>query len=359
MTHRRSALVPSIQKTGTVGSISLSEATTGTAPEISQLLFIQAFPMSFSIFWRLALVMPVLLIGLFIYGFIGGLLGLLIGLLFPVMSFFITFLVSASSAVIPALFGTRYGLHSMDIPPSNGIKGLIFPALAYGAVEGIGATLVIGLSLGLLLLFSSSDFAQLADSAELAPQFLEPAFFAPILVVLLICLLGICAIRACLLVPIASASVGRDPDGMKYTPFRHFGSAFGPLFALVILSYVGMIIIYCGIMIAIFATGTVETLAAETQELTNMINGRVDIRPLWTLIWLTVIYILVGFWAFSVQCAGGVLGYLKLGDGRSKTDASLNIQASQKPSPPPIAKSGPKMSNEDLRALRKSREFRD
>ena len=284
---------------------------------------------------------------------------MLIGLLFPAMSFILTFLVSASSAVIPILIGTRYGLHSMDVWPSNTIKGLIFPAIAYGAVEGVGITLAIALSAGLVLLTTSSDTMQLTETAEFSPQYLEPWFAVPFLAALLICFLAICAIRASLLVPIASASIGRDPDGMKYTPFRHFGASFWPLFGLVAISFIGMAIVLSGVLIAIFVTGAIDTLVAEAQELPGMISGINDIRPLWSLIGLAVLYVLIGLWSFSIQCAGGVLGYLQLGNGKSATKGPAQAQTPRQPTPPPVTKSGPKMTNEELRALRKSREFRD
>ncbi len=318
------------------------------------MLFAQAFPLSFSIFWRLAMVTPVMLIGLTIYALVGTLLGFLVGLLIPALSFIAIFLIMASSTVIPTLIGTRLGLQAKEIRPSIKIWGLVVPAMVYGAVEGVSMTLIMGLMIGLSLLVTSPDISILNEATDLMGQYLDPSLALPGFAALVAVFLSICSIRASLLVPITSASIGHDPDGLTYTPFRHFRASFGPLFALTVLSYVGMVILH-GILIAlILMSGYAMALQADMQALSNMVYGRAPIRFLWSPLVLFAIYTLIGIWAYSLQCAGGVLGYLKLMDGPDQTP--IPNRPRPQPTAPPIAKSGPKLSSDDLRALRKSRQ---
>lgn len=319
------------------------------------MLFAQAFPLSFSIFWRLAMVMPFMLIGLMIYALVGLLLGFLAGFLIPALSFIVTFLIMASSAVIPTLIGTRLGLQAKEIRPSIKIWGLVVPAMVYGVVEGISMTLVMGLMIALSLLVTSPDISLLNEATDLMGQYLDPSLALPGFVALVAVFLSMCSIRASLLVPITSASIGRDPDGLTYTPFRHFRASFGPLFALTVLSYVGMVILHAILIVLILVSGYALTLQADMQELYNMAYGRAPIRFIWSPVVLFAIYTLIGVWTYSLQCAGGVLGYLKLMDGSDATPTPARPRP--QPTPPPVAKSGPKMSSDELRALRKSRQF--
>jgi len=300
-----------------------------------------------------------MLIGLTIYSLVGILLGFLIGLLLPAVSIIVTFLIIASTSAIPILLGTRFGLQSRDVRPSIKVWGLVVPAMIYGVVQGVGMTIVFGLMIVFTLVLPSSAIPQLNETSDLAREYLGSTWAIPAVAGLVAVFLSTCSIRASLLVPITSASIGRDPDGLHYTPFRHFRASFGPLFVLTVLSYVGSIILSAGALILTLVTGYAETLSAEAAEFGNMVNGRAPIRPLWFLIFSFLAYSLIGLWVFSLQCAGGVLGYLKLAEEANAQSASNMTAALRQPSPPPIAKSGPKMSNEDLRALRKSREFRD
>lgn len=322
------------------------------------MLVFQAFPLSFSIFWRFALALPIILIGLFLYGFIGGLISFLLGLIFPPLAIFVTFLIGASSGVIPALVGARFGLQARGIRPKVGYRALIVPALAYGTVEGITATICMAFAIGaffLLTSFSSANLAVLAENPELAARLWDPSLTLPVVAALAISFFGICAIRAALLVPVASGSIGRDPDDRPYTPFRHFGASFGSIFALVILSYIGLIFIYAVAVIVVFATGFFTQLQDEFVELSSMINGFAPIRPLWSLIGLFVANVLIGFWAFSLQSAGGALGFLKL---RDELGTATHVDTEQPIAQPSAAipPTGPRLSSDELRALRKSRE---
>ncbi len=319
------------------------------------MLFIQAFPLSFSIFWRLALVSPVLLIGLTLYAFVGLLVGFLIGLLFPALSFILTFLIMASSSVLPTLIGTRMGFQAKGVRPGIRVWGLFVPAVIYGAVEGVSVTLILVLVAGVSVVLISPDILRQNEVTDLVYQYADTTWAFAVPLALISVFLSICSIRASLLVPITSASIGRDPDGLHYTPFRHFRASFGPLFALTIFSYVGMLILHAGLIIVFVLTGYAETLQADLMEFNSMTDGSAVIRPIWSLIVLFIIYMLIGTWAFSLQCAGGVLGYLRLREESPKLSELL--QSNQKQRSQPDSQADPRMSAEDLRALRKSREF--
>lgn len=316
------------------------------------MLFAKAFPLSLSIFWRLAVVLPVMFIGLTLYNLAGALVGFLLGLIFPPFAFIVTFLIMASSSVVPTLLGTRMGLQVKGVKPSTSIKGLFAPAVIYGAVEGVSVTLIIGVIVAASVFVISPDILQQSEVADLALEYVDPSWVLPGLLGLLAVFLSVCSIRASLLVPITSASIGRDPDGMHYTPFRHFRASFGPLFALTIFSYVGMIALHAVLIVLMITMDFFGSLQADLQEFENMTKGMASIRPLWSLIGLFAVYMLIGTWAFSLQCAGGVLGHLRLRDTAPKL--AEVIEANLKPKQDSDA--APRMSAEDLRALRKSRQ---
>ncbi len=317
------------------------------------MLVIDAIPFSFSILWRFVVTFPILVIGLVLYGLVGGLIGALFGFLFPGTNVLIVFLVSASSSVIPVLVGARFGFQSRHIRPSSGYKKLILPALMYGALETLITALALLPILGTaMLLFTPDalDFAT-AQGSEIS-QILETS--GPLLALALVPLIAICGIRACLLVPMASASIGRDPNNHSYTPFRNFGASFWPLFALVVLSYLGMAIIYAVSFVVLLALAATGILDGQIQDLQAMIDGTAPFRPNWAMIVIAAVYIVIALWSFSLQCAGGVLGYLKLSGGSAPiTGAEVS---DPQPVPPPTTNSGPRMTAEELRALRKSRQ---
>ncbi|WP_170476732.1 hypothetical protein [Ruegeria arenilitoris] len=319
----------------------------------------QAIPLSFSIFWRLVIALPFMLIGLVLYVIVGTILELLISILFPTSAIFLAFLIIASASALPILLGARFGLQSMNVKPSNRIRTLVIPAVIYGAVQSAGMTLILALMLAIPLLLTSSEIFQLDAFKDVALRFLEPSLAIPAVAVVVAVFLSACSFRASMLVPIASASIGRDPDSLTYTPFRHFRASFGELFGLTVLSYVGSTTLYAILITLLFLSGTTETLSADAVEVRNMIYGTAAVRPVWSLIGLSVAIMLIGVWTYSLQCAGGVLGYQKLREDLAIAASKANAQLDRASTPPHLTKTGPKMSPEELRALRKSREFRD
>ena len=322
--------------------------------------FAQSISLSLSILWRFALTFPVLLIGLFLYGALGGVIGLLIGFILPGSTFVTTFLVSASSGVIPVMVGARFGFQSKLIRPSVGYRKLIIPALAYGAAESVAIGLVLAPVVGLALVQIAPDLVALTTSPVAPAREWLASLGASVTIAGLAVGVTVFAVasaaRASLLVPLAAASLGRDPDGLPYTPFRNFGAGFWPLFGLVALSYLAMLVLYVLAFLAVSLVVGIGALEAEAQEIADMIDGTASVRPVWSVILLFASFTLVGLWGLSLQCAGGVLGYLKL---RGESDLNRN-QVHDASSPAPQSPNvEQRISAEDLRAMRKSRQQRD
>ncbi len=321
------------------------------------MLVFQSFVLSFSILWRFVLTFPILVIGLLLYGLVGGLIGGLIGFIAPGAFLLILFLISASSSVIPILVGARFGFQSKHMRPSHGYKALIVPALAYGAAEamviGIASVPVFGFS-GLMMSPTSLGLGTF-DSEDLLNIVARPETLIAISVLPFV---AVCAIRASLLVPMASASIGRDPDNRPYTPFLHFGSSFWELFGIVALSYLSIVVFYFvifALFLVLTATGSLESYVMEIEA---MLDGSEPFRFDWSLAAIIVAYLVVALWSFSLQCAGGVLAHLRLSGGADPFAPIDPTKFDAKPAPPPPSNTGPRMSAEDLRALRKSRQSR-
>ncbi len=319
------------------------------------MLVFQAFPFSLSVLWRYIIVFPVLLVALIVYGLIGGILSALIGLLIPGLSVLISFFVGASSGVIPMLVGSRLGLQACEVSPSNSYRKFVFPAVIYGAVEAIGisvaAALIAALSIGAVSVGGGVPEDPAAFFATLSPVHIM--MFSGVVILLFA---AICALRAGFLVPIAAASIGRDPNGRPYTPFNHFGAFFLQLFAVVAISFVGAIFFFALFIVGLTAIYGPSTLVNDVQLIGEMTAGTAPFSVTAPMIATVVAYILLASWAFSYQCAGGVLAYLRLSGGAARKTPSTETLI--QPTPQPTTSSGPKMSSEELRALRKSREFR-
>ncbi len=312
---------------------------------------------SLSILWRYLLTFPFLLIGLFLFGFAGGLVGALIGFIIPGASVLATTLVSTTSSMIPILVGARLGFQARHIRPSIGLRKLIVPALAYGVAEMVAIFLLLAPAFWLALLYFAPALADLADDASLSVDAslsaVGPGLMLAVGGLVALCVAVASGVRACLLVPVASAAIGRDPDDRPYTPFRNFGAAFWPLFVTVALSYVAALFLYIATFAAFFFLIPSGALEAELREIDEMVQGTRTFQPPWTVIALVICYIAISLWTLSLQCAGAVLAYL----GLRTSPQPLQPDTDPGPAAPqPPVQSGARMSAEELRALRKSRQ---
>ncbi|WP_171209260.1 hypothetical protein [Ruegeria sp. HKCCA6948] len=321
------------------------------------MLVFKAFPLSFSILWRFVLVFPVMLVALFLYGLAGGLVGLLINLLLSGLYFIVFFFISVSSAVIPILVGNRLGFLARNMTPRGGYKKLVAPALMYGATEAILGGLLLAPIIGLQLTTSLTGLSNGFESAPVEPLSAVLSEHNP--VVALIVILGFSAVRALLMVPMAAAALGLDPNDRPYTPFRNIGKSFLPLFSLITLSYVLMVvlIIAAGIGFAAYADGNPAFANPPVYKADPSWSNMIAVfQHYWVIV---VAVFIIGIWTLSLQCAGGVLAYLKLRGGGAFVPMPETKDQPLAAAPFGAQPSGPRMSAEDLRALRKSREFRD
>lgn len=320
-------------------------------------------PLSLSILWRFALTFPVLLIGLFLYGALGALIGLLVGLILPGSAFIAGFLVSASSGVIPVMVGARFGFQSKLIRPSVGYRKLVIPAVIYGSAEAVAIGLILAPVVGLAVVQVAPDLVELTEAAESPALDWLTSAGASVSVAGLAVMASVfivaSAARASLLVPLAAASLGRDPDDMPYTPFRNFGSGFWPLFGLVVISYVAMLALYVLAFLAISLVVGTTALESGIQEISDMADGTVPLRPVWPVILLFVSFTLIGIWGLSLQCAGAVQTYLKLRGHPNETHTAEKPPRGGPSATPTSPNSDPRMSAQELRAMRKSRQHRD
>jgi len=326
-------------------------------------LLTKTIPLSLSILWRFAVTFPILLIGLFLYGALGGLIGFVIGLILPGTLFITTFLISASSGVIPIMVGARFGFQSKLIRPGVGYRKLIVPAIAYGVAESLAIGLILAPVVGLAFVQVAPDLVDLTKAPETpALDWLTSAgasVSAAGLIVMIAVFTVASAARASLLVPLAAAALGSDPDDRPYTPFRNLGASFWSLFALVAISYVSMVVLYVLAFLTVAFVAGLPALATSVTEIEGLFRGGAIENPIWPAVALFLSFILVGLWGLSLQSAGAVLAYLKLQGGRPSRHMVDPAQRMAPPAPPPSPESGPRLSADDLRALRKSRQNHD
>ena len=318
------------------------------------MIFLRAFPFSFSIFWRYIIALPALIIALFMLGFLALVAAFLASMISPVFALIIAVAFGLGAGVIPVMVGLRVGLQANYVKPRNNYLGMMKPAIGYGFFEAVVILIIGAACAGIYLLATPLALTDLvaADTTELEALLAEFGTVGPTLEWGLIGAAGFLAfaVRAALLVPLAGAAVGSDPDGRPHTPFYGFGDGFVSVFALVLISQVGLIAagpisisvldalgIYDGAMMQIWM------VASFTEDLSGLSLLR---REAFILIGTIV---LISLFFFSLQCAGAVLVYLrqrKLVGARQRAIDEILREDEEREAP---------MENTDLRELMRSR----
>lgn len=315
------------------------------------MFILRAFPFSFSILWRYALVLPIMVLVFCVYAIIAVFFGFLFGVVSPALAALLALAVGLASSVIPAMVGTRIGLQALGVQPRNSYASLILPAIGYGLFEGFCVLSIMLLTLAAVTFATPFNFMELlslnqagADAAfarllaENAPVTLAAFAVASFWVV---------AVRTALLVPFAGASVGIDPSGRVHTPFYGFGGGFWSILILVIISYIGSVVIIPIIAVltqiiglgGFFAEGLLQVEKAITEVEFDFLGAE-------ALITYGLI-ILAMLWLFSLQCAGAVLVFHNR--KRQYDIAREDYQkANEGPDEPPMPKT-------DMRELLRSR----
>ena len=312
---------------------------------------LRAFPFSFAILWRYALVFPIVFVVLAIYGGIAVLLALLLGLASPALAALVAMSFGLAASVIPAMVGTRLGLQARGVRPRNNYIGLMGPAIGYGLFEGFCLLIVFAVSLGVLLFSVSVSFP---DMLKLAAQGNDVLFArlleanAPAtLAVIGVASLWMISIRAALLVPFAGASIDKDPNGKPHTPFYGFGSGFWSILILVILSYAGMALI--GPVVGLIAgwAGYGDVLTAAAAQVTDAATDR-EVAAIGVEFFIAFgVFSLISLWIYSLQCAGAALVFL-----RHKQAYDMEFETYQDGQQKDL---DPIMPKTDMRALLQSR----
>jgi hypothetical protein len=210
------------------------------------MIFFKAFLTSFAILWRFALVLPILVILLAVFGVVAVIVAFLMGLFSSALSVAFGMAFGIASGIVAVMVGLRVGLQSYHIKPRNTYAGLIMPALGYGLIEARLVLMMIAVTLMVFILLTPLDVvALLAMNGPTDTAILTEALDANsglwMVCVLVGCAL-VAALRSALMIPLAGAAIGKDPDGRSHTPFYGFGDGFASLYPLVLVSQIGLVL---------------------------------------------------------------------------------------------------------------------
>lgn len=313
------------------------------------MLVLRALPFSFSILWRMLLVLPFVAIFAVICWVVSLFMIMFFAVISPVVAIVLMIVVSivtfSSVSILPTLVGMRLALESQGVQPKNTYGRLVLPTFGYGLIEGLLVVLVIVAFAFVLASGSPLTFNDIFmdpngfSESDVAPILTEnPSLF---LIGFLGVFIAIAAIRAALLGPLAGASVGCDPDGQPHTPLYGFGSRFLSLLIVVIVAWSGLFV--SGFVIAALAGAL--GLEAEFQAMllqSEMLIYTYDFSQLTWGVGLWIAFtILIWVWAQSYQAAGAAMAYLD----KTVVCKAIVVEQTQ------VAK----MSDDDLRNLWKSR----
>lgn len=315
------------------------------------MFILRAFPFSFSILWRYALVLPIMVLVFCVYAIIAFFFTFLFGIVSPALAVLMVIAIGLASSVIPAMIGTRIGLQALGVQPRNSYASLMLPAIGYGLFEGFCVLTIVLLTVGVVTFATPLNFLELLSLNEAG---IDAAFArlleenAPVtLAAFAVASFWVIAVRTALLVPFAGASVGIDPSGRAHTPFYGFGSGFWSILILVIISFVGTVLIGPVIAILTQLVGAGDVFLEGLLQVEKAIE---EVEFDWLGIEALISYGLISLallWFFSLQCAGAVLvfhSYKRLYD----IEREDTIKANDGPDEPPMPKT-------DMRELLRSR----
>ena len=284
------------------------------------MLLLRAVPLSFAIFWRFILVLPLwtifyaVLVAFFMWAVLAsislGMVGLVV--LFPLLSL-AGIAVSYIIAVHPYLVATRIGLRARGIQTDYSDKRIFGAAVGYGVFEAVvgsmiafGFAAVVALATGGADALATLNPPQVTDPmATIASQAMRAS---PDLLILVIAAV-VMALRAALLPVLAQAAAGRSPEGHPHAPLAGFGQNFVPL--MVLLAAIALFSIGFRAFLgnAVSVLGLVGLLTDGLRDSIELLMGQrlfaFDKADTLTLVGV----ILLSIWLFSLQCAGAVVSF--------------------------------------------------
>lgn len=315
------------------------------------MIILRALPFSLSILWRYLLVFPFLLIAFAIFGLVALFLVVIFGFVSPLLGILIAMSFSIAFSIVPAMIGTRLGLQSYQLKPRNSYFGLLVPALGYGVLEGIFVLVLLAAGIASFVLLTPLEVDQLVQMGrvESTQFFTELLALNPQLTLAMtaVGILAIFSLRAALLVPLAGASIGEDANGRGHTPFYGMGQGFWQLLVLVILSYVASALVVPFVFYILFYFGYAELIEATSEQIAIMNDFDDFLEIAFELGVFVAMCVFFYLWAFSLQCAGGVLAYMR-GVGRAQNNRLLSEPELAKVLEQPVDKA-------ELKAMRRSR----
>lgn len=273
------------------------------------MVILRAFPLSLSIYWRMLLVFPVIILALAVLGGLAGLLTVVLSVLLPtIIVAVLVFAFCMSFFTTPLLVGMRMGLTALDHGPRNTYAGLWGYAMMYGLVLALLTTIITAIGLvifGLVFGGSTLSVAMMMQNIVVAQLTNPVAFYSGIFIINLI---PFC-VYAALMLPMAASSIGKDTNGERHTPFAGFGQGFVPVMVLMVLAQIANVIAAFAITYA-FVSFTGATFLSNTLAAATRYNGGELPRGTATvLLGLVLPYLLFALWTISLQCAGAVRIY--------------------------------------------------
>ncbi|MEP4199153.1 MAG: hypothetical protein ABJL99_26300 [Aliishimia sp.] len=309
------------------------------------MLILRSILLSFVILIPRLLLVPFLIVALMLASVAMGLVVFVFALISPIIAMIVGSFLGMAMMMIPMMIGMRLVFTNRRHDIDHSYKQLVLPAAIYGFIE----TFLLGiLSVGgaALVKFAAPEVPLVelwngqAAANDTAPETLGGLGDASVILFALAFFIAMSAIRAALLVPLAGAAAGRDGNGQPHTPLAGFGVGLIPLTFLVFLSYAAAPLMGFAVVLVTMLLGQYDALVVAFQNL-----GQALLINQWkSFSWTDLLILGCGWvlwtWVFCVQCAGGVLYYLR---------GCENFQV-QKASPMP-----PPTPELDVRALRKSR----
>ena len=253
------------------------------------MIVFKSIPLSFSIFIRFVAVMPIFLMAMIAYFAVVAVMAYVLGYVSFLLPALLWFGAGLAIVVVPTLIGCRIGLGTKGVVPRNTDGQLLWPALGYGLLIAVFGSAVSYLA-GYLL-------------RTLGPAPIHWMAIVPYIVAIF---------QAALLVPLASASVGRDPGRRDHTPLSHFGAGLIPLMFLAVF----------GAIVIAFAPAVAAQIAAALGMGDLVGGGAASIRRALRLldpsqlrvsaIAMLVLALVGQLWLLCLQCAGATLVYMDL-----------------------------------------------
>ncbi len=305
------------------------------------MIFFRAFPFSFSILWRYVIALPVLILAMILFGIVAVILTAIFMLLSPFLGTLFAVAFGFGVSVVPLMVGMRVGLQGRRVRARTGYMGIVMPALGYGFFEAMCILFLLIVTAGLALFATPITLTDLTSIQTIGFQGIAMQLLSidPTIAWAIVGFFALAtfALRACLLVPFAGASVGADPDGRKHTPFYGFGSGFASVFALVLVTQIGLTFVY-PITIYLFETSGYSIDLAARLEAAGPIEEWRDLLLLGPEFGMFIAAgFLVSLFFFSLQCAGAVLVFLEkraaFTAGQKAWDEAMLEQEEERPAP--------------------------